>query len=78
MTHGFISGTMCLGASLMAQSVKNPSAIQETWVQCLGQEDPPEKKMATRSIFWSEKSHRQRSLEGSSPWRCESQTPLSN
>ena len=24
----------------MAQTVKNPSAMQETWVQSLGQEDP--------------------------------------
>ena len=30
--------------------VKNPPAMQETWVQSLGQEDPPEKEMATHSI----------------------------
>ena len=30
-------------ASLVAQMVKNPPAIQETWVQFLGQEDPLEK-----------------------------------
>ena len=29
--------------------VKNPSVIQETWVQSLGQEDPLEKGMATHS-----------------------------
>ena len=33
----------------MAQIVKNPLAIQETWVQPLGQEDPLEKEMATHS-----------------------------
>ena len=33
----------------MAQMVKNPPAIQETWVQSLGWEDPLEKKMATPS-----------------------------
>jgi len=33
----------CLGASLVAQLVKNPPAIQETPVQFLGQEDPFEK-----------------------------------
>ena len=37
------------GASLVAQMVKNPPAMQETWVQSLGQEDPLEKEMATHS-----------------------------
>ena len=30
-------------------SVVNPSAMQETWVQSLGQEDPLEEEMATHS-----------------------------
>ena len=34
-------------ASLVAQMVKNPPAIQETQVQSLGLEDPLEKGMAT-------------------------------
>ena len=34
-------------ASLVAQTVKNLAAMQETWVQSLGQEDPLEKEMAT-------------------------------
>ena len=34
-------------ASLVAQLVKNPPAIQETWVQSLGWEDPLEKGKAT-------------------------------
>ena len=34
-------------ASLVAQTVKNLSAMQETQVQSLGQEDPLEKEMAT-------------------------------
>ena len=34
-------------ASLMAQMVKNPPAMQETWVQSLGWEDPLEEGMAT-------------------------------
>ena len=34
-------------ASLVAQSVKNMPAMQETWVRSLGQEDPQEKEMAT-------------------------------
>ena len=36
-------------ASLIAQMVKNLPAVQETWVQSLGQEDPLEKEMATHS-----------------------------
>ena len=37
------------GASLVAHMVKIPPAMQETWVQSLGQEDPLEKEMATHS-----------------------------
>ena len=36
-------------ASLEAQTVKNPLAMQETWVQSLGQEESLEKGMATNS-----------------------------
>ena len=36
-------------ASLVAQLVKNPPAMQEIWVQSLGWEDPLEKGMATHS-----------------------------
>ena len=36
-------------ASLVAQMVKNLSAMQEAWVQPLGWEDPLEKGMATHS-----------------------------
>ena len=36
-------------ASLVAQLVKNPPAMQETWVQSLGWEDPLEKETATYS-----------------------------
>ena len=36
-------------ASLVAQLVKNPPAMQETRVQSLGWEDPLEKEMATHS-----------------------------
>ena len=38
-------------ASLVAQSVKNQLAMQETWVRFLGQEDPLEKEMAIHSII---------------------------
>ena len=36
-------------ASLVAQTVKNPPAMQEIWVQFLGWEDPLEEGMATHS-----------------------------
>ena len=36
-------------AFLVAQMVKNPPALWETWVQFLGQEDSLEKEMATHS-----------------------------
>ena len=48
-------------ASLVAQRLKRLSAMQETWVQSLGQEDPLEKELATHSsilawrIPWTEK-----------------------
>ena len=51
---------MCNGASLVAQSLKHLPAMQETWVQSLGWEDPLEKEMATHSsilawkIPWTE------------------------
>ena len=39
-----LRGAMCvLQASLVAQLVKNLPAIQKTWVQSLGWEDPLEK-----------------------------------
>ena len=48
------------GGFLVAQAVKYPPAMQETWVQSLGWEDPLEKEMATHSrilawrIPWTE------------------------
>ena len=57
-----------LGASLVAQTVKNLPAIQETWVQSLGQEDPLEKGMTTDSsilaweISWTEEPGRLQSM----------------
>ena len=45
---------LSLGASLVAQMVKNLPAVQETWVWSLGQEDSQEKGMAThfRILAW--------------------------
>ena len=41
-------GSPTLKASLIAQLVKNPPAMQETWVRSLGWEDPPEKGRVTQ------------------------------
>ena len=52
----------------MAQTVKNPPAVLETWVRSLGWEDPLENRMATHSsilawrIPWTEEPG------GSCPW----------
>ena len=39
----------CSWASLVAQLVKNPPAMLETWVQSVGWEDPLEEGKATHS-----------------------------
>ena len=63
-------------ASLIAQSVKNLPAMQETWVRFLGWEHPLEKEMTTHfsilawKISWTEGL-------GSSPWGHKSWTQLS-
>ena len=60
-------------ASLVAQLVKNLPAVQETWVQSLGWEDPLENKMATHSstlawkISWTEEPGGLQSM-GSQSW----------
>ena len=54
--------------TLMAQSVKNLPAMQETQVRSLDLEDPLEKEMATTPVFLSGKSSGQRSLVGYTPW----------
>ena len=52
----------------MAQMVKSLPAMQETGVRYLGQEDAPEKEMATRSSILTWRIHGQKSLAGYSPW----------
>ena len=53
----------------MAQLVNHLPAMQETWVQFLGQEDPLEKEVATHSsilawrIPWTEEPGRLQSTE---------------
>ena len=53
-TQGFLGGS----------DVNNLPAMQETWVQSLGWEDPLEKGMATTPVFLPGESHRQRNLVG--------------
>ena len=55
-------------ASLMAQKVKNPPAMWETWVWSLGWEVPLEEGMATHWSILTWRIHGQRSLAGYSPW----------
>ena len=45
-------------ASLVAQLVKNLPAMQETWVQPLGWEDPLEKERLPTPVSWPGKFHR--------------------
>ena len=54
----------------MAQLVKDLPAVQETWVQSLGQEDPLEekKKWQLTAVFSYGKPKGQRSLVGYSSW----------
>ena len=37
---------------IMAQLVKNPPAMQETWVQSLGREDPLRRERLPIPVFW--------------------------
>ena len=50
--------------SLVAQSVKNPPAMQETWFRSLGQEDLLEKEWQPTPVFLPGESHGQGSLAG--------------
>ena len=60
--------TLCFDASLVAQTVKNLSAMQETWVRSLSWKDSLEKGMATSSsiltwkIPWAEEPSRLQSM----------------
>ena len=57
-----------LGFLCVAQLIKNPPAVQETWVRSLGREDLLEKEMATHSsilawkISWTDEPGRLQSM----------------
>ena len=55
-------------ASLVAQLVKCLSAMRETWVQSLGQEDPLEEEMATHSNILAWRMPWTEEPDGYSPW----------
>ena len=60
---------------MVAQTVKNQPAMQETWVRSLGWEDPLEKEWQPIPAFLPGEVHEQRSLVVCSPWgRKESDT----
>ena len=44
-------------ASLMAQLVKNPPAMWETWVRSLGWEDPLRKEQLPTPVYWPGEFH---------------------
>ena len=50
-------------------AIKNPPAMQETWIRSLGQEDPLEKRMATHSgiLAWR--------ISWTGDWRATSMGP---
>ena len=48
--------------------VKSLPAMQETWIQSLGREDPLEEEMAIHSSILAGEFHGQRSLVGYSLW----------
>ena len=52
-------------ASLLAQLVKNPPAMQETWVQSLGWEDPWRREWLHTPVLWPGEVHGLYS-----PWGC--------
>ena len=58
----------CVYPALVAQTVKNLPAMQETWVPSLSLGDPLEKEMATYSTLLPGEFHGQRTLAGYSPW----------
>ena len=58
-----IESVMLVRASLVAQRLKHLPAMQETWVQSLGREDPLEKEMATHSSILAWRTEEAGSLQ---------------
>ena len=70
------------GGKGFPQMIKNLPAMQETWVQSMGWEDPLEEEMATHSsifawrIPWTEEPGRQQSVGSQSQTRLSDFTSL--
>ena len=66
MEGKWMSNNLCnrMTTSLVAQLVKNPPAMWETWVRYLGRDDPVEKGTATHSSILA--------------WKIPSQTQLND
>ena len=65
--------------SLVVQLVKDPPAVQETWVQSLGWEDPMEEGMATNSSIPAWRMPMDRGAwQATIHWVTKSQRQLSN
>ena len=60
-------GIIIFQASLVAQTVRNMPAVQETWIQSLDQKDPSEKERLPTPVFLPREFHGQRTLVGHSP-----------
>ena len=64
----------------MTQMVKNPPAMQETWIQFLGQEDPLEEGLAIHvsilawRILWTEEPGGLQSMGSQKSWIQVTQT----
>ena len=63
-------GTTQEQASLVAQMVRNLPAMRETWVRCLGWEDPGEENGNPLQYSWLENPHGQRSPVSYSSQGC--------
>ena len=61
---------ICYTCFPVAQRLKRLPAMQETWLQSLGQEDPWRKKWQPTPVFSPGKSHGWRSLVGYGPGAC--------
>ena len=61
---------------MVAETVKNLPAMQETQVRSLGKEDPWRKKWLPIPVFLPGAFHGQRSLAAYSPWGCKESDTL--
>ena len=68
LVTGCVSQTTTALLVLVAQMAKHAPAVQETWVQSLGQEDHLETEWLSPPVFLAGEFHGLRSLAGNSLW----------